>query len=67
MGLRSTASEYGSLAHCGIYLAVFVQLVSGPIIVAALLVVHVIGAIYNHVVLGNNVLRRMTTGLQQDG
>lgn len=31
-------------------------------IVAALIVVHVLGAIYNHFIAKNNVLRRMTTG-----
>ena len=33
-------------------------------IVAALLVVHVLGALYNHFVLKNDVLRRMTTGVR---
>lgn len=100
---RATAS----LVHWGIYLAVFVQLISGPItvatgdnpvsffglfsftlpvavtedahhfweeiheftwqIVAVLLVVHIVAAIYNHVVLKNDVLRRMTTGVRQGG
>jgi len=31
-------------------------------IVAALIVVHVLGAIYNHFIAKNDVLRRMTTG-----
>ena len=96
-----------TLVHWGIYAAVFVQLVSGPItvatgdraisffglfsfslpvevtdenhhfweeiheftwkIIAVLLVVHVMAAVYNHVVLKNDVLRRMTTGTRQDG
>lgn len=91
-----------SVVHWGLYLFVFVQLVSGgmtvatggkalpffglfavplPVaedhdnhefweeihefswkIVAALLVVHVVGAIYNHFVAKNDVLRRMTVG-----
>jgi len=94
------------LVHWGIYAAVFVQLISGPvtvatggrsipffnlfsislpvaenednhhlyeeihetvwIIVAALLVVHVLGALYNHFVLKNDVVRRMTVGVRQD-
>ncbi len=33
-------------------------------IIAALLIVHVIAAIYNHFVLKNDVLRRMTSGLK---
>jgi len=91
-----------SVVHWGLYLFVFVQLVSGgmtvatggkalpffglfsiplPVaedhdnhefweeihefswkIVAALLVVHVVGAIYNHFIAKNDVLRRMTVG-----
>jgi cytochrome b561 len=35
-------------------------------IIAALLIVHVLGALYNHFVLKNNVLRRMTIGVQKD-
>ena len=94
------------IVHWGIYIAVFVQLVSGPItvatggrsipffnlfsvslpiaedrdnhhfweeihefswkIVAALLLVHVIAALYNHFVAGNDVLRRMTVGIRKD-
>ena len=100
---RATAS----LVHWGIYIAVFVQLISGPVtvatggnpvtffrlvsfslpvevsdeahhfweeiheftwkIIAVLLVVHIVGAIYNHFVLKNDVLRRMTTGARQGG
>ena len=33
--------------------------------VAALVLVHVLGALYNHFVLGNDVLRRMTHGLKK--
>ena len=95
---RATAT----LVHWGIYIAVFVQLLSGPMtvatgpgaipffnlfsislpvernqdahhfweevhettwkVIAALLVLHVIGALYNHFVLRNDVLKRMTTG-----
>lgn len=91
------------LVHWGIYVAVFVQLLSGPItvatggkpvpffglfsiplpiaedhdnhefweeiheftwkIVAALLIVHVVAALYNHFVAKNDVLKRMTTGI----
>jgi len=95
-----------TLVHWGIYIAVFVQLVSGPMtvatngtalpffglfsislpvvedsdahhfweevhefcwaIIAALLIVHVLGALYNHFVLKNTVLRRMTIGVKKD-
>jgi len=92
-----------TLVHWGIYVAVFVQLVAGPMttatrgegtifffnlfsftlpveasgeahefweevhvfawkIVAVLLIVHTLGALYNHFVLKNDVLRRMTVG-----
>ena len=94
------------LVHWGIYIAVFVQLISGPItvatggrailffnlfsfslpveknedkhhfwegihefawkIVAALLILHVLAALYNHFVAKNNVLRRMTIGIDKD-
>lgn len=94
------------LVHWGIYLAVFVQLLSGAmtvatggkaipffglfsiplpvaenedkhhfyeeihetvwIIVAALLLVHILGALHNHFVLKNDVVRRMTVGVRQD-
>ncbi|MDH3614003.1 MAG: cytochrome b [Gammaproteobacteria bacterium] len=95
-----------TLVHWGIYIAVFVQLVSGPItvatggraisffnlfsfslpveenearhhfweevhefawkIVAALLILHVFAALYNHFVAKNDVLRRMTVGIGKD-
>ena len=95
-----------TLVHWGIYIAVFVQLISGPVtvatggnavpffglfsiplpiaedsdahhfweevhefcwaIIAALLIVHVLGALYNHFVLKNTVLRRMTIGVRKD-
>lgn len=91
------------LVHWGLYLAVFVQLVSGPMtfatagrpvpffrlasfrlpvaqdrgahefweevheatwkVLAALLVVHVVAALYHHFVLKDDVLRRMTIGV----
>lgn len=91
------------LVHWGIYLAVFVQLLSGPMttatggqpipffglfsiplpiaeneerhhfweevheftwkIVALLLIVHILAALYNHFALKNDVLRRMTVGV----
>lgn len=94
-----------TVVHWGIYAAVFVQLLSGPItvatggkplaffglfsislpiaedrdshhfwegvhefawkIVALLLIVHVVAALYNHFVTKNTVLRRMTTGIQK--
>lgn len=92
-----------TLVHWGIYLAVFVQLSSGPMttatggrgipffglfeislpvakdserhhfweevheftwkVIAALLLVHVFAALYNHVIAKNDVLRRMTVGI----
>jgi len=95
-----------TLVHWGLYIAVFVQLVSGPItvatggrsipffgwfsfslpvaenedshhfweevhefawkIVALLLIVHVLAAIYHHFVAKNDVLRRMTIGTHRD-
>jgi cytochrome b561 len=95
-----------TLVHWGIYVAVFVQLISGPItvatggrpipffslfsislpvaenednhhfweevhefawkIVALLLIVHVLAALYNHFVVKNDVLRRMTVGVRKD-
>jgi len=95
-----------TLVHWGIYAAVFLQLISGPItvatggrsiaffdlfsialpvaqnedkhhfyeeihetvwiIISALLVVHILAALYNHFVLKNDVLRRMTVGVRQD-
>lgn len=93
-----------TLVHWGIYVAVFVQLISGSmtiatggnplpffglfsvplpvaenegnhefweeihesgwILVAALLTIHVLGALYNHFIAKNDVLRRMTTGIK---
>lgn len=100
---RTTAT----LVHWGLYVAVFVQLLSGPItvatggkpipffglfsfslpiqenrelheiweeihefawkIVAALLIVHVLAALYNHFVAKNDVLKRMTVGTRKEG
>ena len=37
------------------------------VIILALLVVHIAGAVYNHFVLRNDVLRRMTVGLRNGG
>ena len=93
-----------TFVHWGIYIAVFVQLISGPItvatggrpipffnlisislpvaenednhhfweevhefawkIVALLLILHVLGALYNHFIAKNDVLRRMTVGVE---
>ena len=36
-------------------------------IVAAVVVLHILGALYNHFIAKNDVLRRMTTGAKQDG
>lgn len=92
-----------TLVHWGIYVAVFVQLISGPVtvatggraiaffglfsitlpidenrdshhlweevheftwkILALLLIVHILAALYNHFVAKNDVLRRMTVGV----
>ncbi len=35
--------------------------------IATLVIVHVLGALYNHFVLRNNVLRRMTSGVAESG
>ncbi|MDH3337690.1 MAG: cytochrome b [Gammaproteobacteria bacterium] len=96
-----------TLVHWGLYVAVFVQLFSGPMtvatggnpvpffglfsislpiaenrelheileevhefawkIVAALLILHVLAALYNHFVAKNDVLRRMTVGIKKEG
>ncbi|MBT8083477.1 MAG: cytochrome b [Gammaproteobacteria bacterium] len=96
-----------TVVHWGLYVVVFVQLISGvmtvattgnglpffgifkipvPIgkdedahhfweeihefawqVVVVLIVVHVVGALYNHFVLKNDVLRRMTSGVKTDG
>ena len=93
-----------TLVHWGLYVAVFVQLLSGPmttatggnpvpffglfsillpvakdeemhhfyegihetawIFVAVLLAIHILGSLYNHFVLKNDVLRRMTAGVK---
>jgi cytochrome b561 len=93
-----------TVVHWGLYLAVFVQLISGgmtvatggkalpffgifsiplPVeenednhhfweeihefawrVVAVLIVVHILGAIYNHFIARNDVVRRMTVGLK---
>jgi len=104
-GMAAWQKLSARLVHWGIYLAVFVQLLSGPMtvasggrpiaffnlfsfslpveesedshhfyeevhefawkIVAALLLVHILGALYNHFVLKNDVVRRMTIGIKQ--
>ena len=103
-GMAAWQRLSASLVHWGLYVAVFVQLISGgmtvatggkalpffglfsiplPVaenhdnhefweeihefawkIVAVLLVVHVLGAIYNHFIAKNDVVRRMTIGLR---
>ena len=105
-GMAAWQKLSSRLVHWGIYVAVFVQLLSGPMttatggrpvpffglfsiplpvaenedkhhfyegihefawkIVAGLLVVHIIGALYNNFVLKNDVVRRITVGLKQD-
>ncbi len=105
-GMPGWQRAVSTLVHWGLYLAVFVQLISGPMtvatggsslpffglfavplpiaensdahhfweevhefawaIIAALLIVHVLGALYNHFMLKNNVLRRMTIGVRKD-
>jgi cytochrome b561 len=105
-GMPAWQRASATLVHWGIYAAVFLQLISGPItvatggrsiaffdlfsialpvaqnedrhhlfeeihetvwiIVSALLVVHILAALYNHFVLKNDVLRRMTVGVRQD-
>jgi len=105
-GMPGWQRATSTLVHWGIYIAVLVQLISGPMtvatngtalpffglfsislpvaedsdahhfweevhefcwaIIAALLIVHVLGALYNHFVLKNDVLRRMTIGVQKD-
>jgi len=105
-GMAAWQKFSARLVHWSIYLAVFVQLLSGPMtvatggrpvpffnlfsislpvaenedshhfyeeihefawkIVAALLVVHILGALYNHFVLKNDVVRRMTVGVDED-
>ncbi len=104
-GMPAWQRAVATIVHWGIYAAVFVQLLSGPItvatggrplaffglfsiplpiaedrdshhfweevhefswkIVAGLLALHVLAALYNHFVAKNTVLRRMTTGLEK--
>ena len=106
-GMPAVQRAIATLVHWAIYIAVFVQLISGPItiatggrpipffglfsfslpveaseeahhfweevhefswrIVAAIVVLHILGALYNHFIAKNDVLRRMTTGAKQDG
>lgn len=101
-GMASWQKFTAALVHWGLYVAVFVQLSAGAMVVAtggkglpffelfsvplavaenrdnhvwweeiheftwkplaALLIVHVLGALYNHFVARNDVLRRMTVG-----
>lgn len=96
-----------TIVHWGIYVAVFAQLISGPMtvatggrpipffnvfsislpvaadedkhhfweeihefawkIVAALLILHMLAAFYNHFIAKNDVLRRMTIGVSRGG
>ena len=103
-GMPSWQKLSASVVHWGLYIFVFVQLMSGgmtvatggkalpffglfsiplPVaedhdnhefweeihefswkIVAALIVVHILGAIYNHFIAKNDVLRRMTVGIK---
>ena len=103
-GMPGWQRASATLVHWAIYIAVFVQLISGPItvatgdnnvsffglfefslpveksseahhfweevhefswkIVAALVVLHILGAFYNHFVAKNDVLRRMSTGIK---
>lgn len=105
-GLPGWQRASATLVHWALYIAVFVQLISGPItiatggrevsffglvsfglpvtvsdeshhfweeiheftwkIVATVVVLHVLGALYNHFVLKNDVLKRMTRGAQGD-
>lgn len=104
-GMPALQRAAATLVHWAIYIAVFVQLISGPVtiatggraisffgllsfqlpveeseeahhfweevhefswkIVAAIVVLHVLGALYNHFIAKNDVLRRMTTGARQ--
>lgn len=105
-GLPGWQKVSATLVHWGLYVAVFAQLMAGPItvatggrpldffglftiqlpigenddrhelfeeihkftwkIIAALLIVHVLAALYNHFVAKNDVLRRMTIGARKD-
>lgn len=104
-GLPAWQTLSATLVHWGLYIAIFVQLVSGAMVVAtygkgipffglftipvpvaedhdahefweevhepfwwviaALVVVHILGAFYNHFVAKNDVLRRMTHGVRK--
>jgi cytochrome b561 len=104
-GMPALQRVAATLVHWALYIAVFVQLISGPVtiatgggaisffglfsfslpveeseevhhfweevhefswkIVAAIVVLHILGALYNHFVAKNDVLRRMTTGVKQ--
>jgi cytochrome b561 len=104
-GIPGWQRATSTLVHWGLYISVFVQLISGSmtvatggnalpffglfsvalpivendeshefweeihefswVIVAVLLVVHVLAALYNHFVLKNSVLRRMTIGVRK--
>jgi len=106
-GMPAAQRAVATLVHWGIYIAVFVQLLSGPIIiatggreipffglfsfslpveeseeahhfweevhefswkiVATIVVLHTLGALYNHFIAKNDVLRRMTTGVKSGG
>lgn len=103
-GMAAWQKVSASVVHWGLYVAVFVQLISGgmtvatggkalpffglfsiplPVaedhdnhefweeihefawkIVAALIIVHVLGALYNHFIAKNDVVRRMTLGIR---
>jgi cytochrome b561 len=105
-GMPGWQRASATFVHWAIYIAVFVQLISGPItvatgdnnvsffglfefslpvektpeahhfweeihefswkIVAALVVLHILGALYNHFIAKNDVLRRMSTGIKSD-
>jgi cytochrome b561 len=104
-GLPAWQHLSATLVHWGLYIAVFVQLVSGAMVVATngnglpffglfnipvpvaenhdahefweevhepfwwaiavLVAIHILGALYNHFVAKNDVLRRMTHGVRQ--
>lgn len=106
-GMPALQRAVATLVHWAIYVAVFVQLISGPItiatggnaisffglfsfslpvaegeeshhfweevhefswkIVATIVVLHTLGALYNHFIAKNDVLRRMTTGVKSGG
>jgi cytochrome b561 len=105
-GMAGWQKIMSKLVHWGLYVSVFVQLLSGPMttatgggavpffklfsislpveenrdvhhlweevheftwkIVALLLIIHIAGALYNHFVLKNDVVRRMTVGVNKD-